>query len=388
MSEPARFFLNPRAAGFQPGASDEKRVPLDFHQRLPGYAPTPLLEVPELARMLGIGAVLVKNEASRLGLPAFKILGASWAVYRALEKHAGQSLEPWRTLDELRSRLATLRPLALATATDGNHGRAVAHMAKLLGLTARIFVPEGTAPARIEAIASEGAGVEIVRGTYDDAVARAAEEANARCMVISDTSWPGYEEVPRWVMEGYATIFAEIDHALISRASAPPDLVAIQFGVGALAAAVVRHYRGAERAEGPKILSVEPLHAACMLASMEAGEIVTVPGPHDSIMAGLNCGRPSLVAWPIVSQGIDAFIAVADERAREAMRALARAGIVAGETGAAALAGLLELLTGAESVRYRDALQVTATTRALILVTEGATDPHSYDRIVRSPGLP
>ncbi|MEP7249453.1 MAG: diaminopropionate ammonia-lyase [Spartobacteria bacterium] len=375
----ARFFHNQNAADYASGAEDSGDGPLRFHRRLPGYAPTPLVDAPELARLLGIGSVLVKNESSRLGLPAFKILGASWAVYRALEKFAGQSLEPWGTLDELRSRLTKLGPLTLATATDGNHGRAVAHMARLLGLEARIYVPRGTAQARIDGIASEGARVEIVRGTYDDAVARAAQDAGARCLVISDTSWPGYEEVPRWVMEGYSTILREIDEELAARGAAGPDLVAIQFGVGALAAAVVRH----DWAARPKILSVEPLHAACMLASMEAGEMVNVPGPHDSIMAGLNCGRPSMIAWPIVSRGIEAFIAIADERAREAMRALAGVGVVAGETGAAGLAGLLELLAGAESARYREALQVTEETRAMILVTEGATDPVGYAEIVR-----
>jgi diaminopropionate ammonia-lyase len=184
-------------------------------------------------------------------------------------------------------------------------------------------------------------------------------------------------------MEGYSTILAEIDDALTERDAKSLDLVAVQFGVGALAAAVVRHYHQTGRGRRTKILSVEPLSAACMLASMEAGEIVTVPGPHDSIMAGLNCGRPSIVAWPIVSTGIDAFIAIPDERACEAMRALARIGIVAGETGAAGLAGLLELLSGSESARQREALGVDERSRALIIVTEGATDPTSYQRIVR-----
>ncbi len=155
-------------------ADSAMRPPLKFHQRLPGYRPTPLIDVPELARLLGIGQVLVKNESSRLGLPAFKILGASWAVYRALEAAANRggnrswacrgcprNLEPWRTIDELAQRLAPLRPLTLATATDGNHGRAVAHMAALLGFAARIFVPAGTAQARIDGIAGEGATVEV-----------------------------------------------------------------------------------------------------------------------------------------------------------------------------------------------------------------------------------
>jgi len=378
----ARFFLNQPGGREQAGARPT-RAPIEFHRRLPGYEPTPLLDAPELARSLGIGQVLVKDESSRLGLPAFKILGASWAIYRALEKLFSHSLEPWRSTGELAARLAPLGPLTLVTATDGNHGRAVAHVAALFGFAARIYVPAGTAQARIDGIASEGADVEVVNGTYDDAVRRAAQDASEGCLVISDTSWPGYEEIPCSVMEGYSTITTEIDNALAQRGEKNPDLIAVQFGVGALAAAVVRHYGRTEGEPSPKILSVEPLAAACMLTSMEAGRIVTVPGPHDSIMAGLNCGRVSTVAWPIVSTGIDAFIAISDERAREAMRALARIGIVAGETGAAGLAGLIELLTGSESARQREALGVNQHSCALIIVTEGATDPGSYRRIVR-----
>ena len=381
-ADQVRFFPNPHPTSKAAPAGSHERRPLDFHRRLPGYAPTPLLDAPALARRLGIGQLLIKNESSRLGLPAFKILGASWAVYRALETRLDRALEPWETVPELAQRLAPIRPLTLSTATDGNHGRAVAHVAALFGFAAKIYVPAGTAQARIDGIASEGAQVEIVAGTYDDAVARAAEEAGERCLVISDTSWPGYEEVPHWVMEGYSTIMGEIDDELAKRGEKPPNLVAVQFGVGALAAAVVRHYAGTSPNERTKILSVEPLRAACMLASMEAGEVVTVPGPHDSIMAGLNCGRPSLIAWPIVSRGIDAFIAVPDERAREAMRLLAAAGIVAGETGGAGLAGLIELLTGRQSAQYRKVMEIDESTRALILVTEGATDPESYRQIV------
>jgi diaminopropionate ammonia-lyase len=373
----ARFLLNRAQRNFPALATSS--APIDFHRRLPGYAPTPLIDAPEIARLLGLGQVLVKNESNRLGLPAFKILGASWAVYRALEQRLGRSFQPWQNIAELLPKIAPLRPLTLVTATDGNHGRAVAHVAALFGLRARIFVPAGTAPARIDGIASEGAEVEIVDGTYDEAVARAAREAGDRSLVISDTSWPGYEQIPHWVMEAYSTIFREIDDELTRRGEEVPDLFPVQFGVGALAAAVVRYYPAAR----PKILSVEPLRAACALASIEAGAIVTVPGPHDSIMAGLNCGRVSLIAWPIVSRGIDAFLAISDERAREAMRVLAKIGIVAGETGAAGLAGLIELFHGDEFAPARAALSLGKKSRALFLVTEGATDPESHRRIVK-----
>jgi diaminopropionate ammonia-lyase len=359
----ARFLLNRRREAGARIESPATRAPLAFHQRLPGYTPTPLIDAPEIAEILGVGQLLLKNESSRLGLPAFKILGASWAVHRALENLAPSA-----------------RPRTLVTATDGNHGRAVARVAAMFGLGARIYLPRGTAQARIDGIASEGAEVVIVDGTYDEAVERAAREADADCLVVSDTSWPGYEEIPRWVAEGYSTIMWEIDDELARRGWRQPDLIAVQFGVGALAVAVVRHYEGSPA----KIVSVEPLRAACALAAIKAGAVVSIPGPHDSIMAGLNCGRVSLVAWPVISRGIAAFIAIGDDRAREAMRALARIGVVAGETGASGVAGLLELLTGPQSAEYRQALEITEQTRVLAFITEGATDPESYESIVQA----
>jgi len=253
----ARFFLN-RSTRSVEQALPPACAPLSFHRRFPGYEPTPLIDVPELADRLGIKRVLVKDESCRLDLPAFKILGASWAVYRALEARAKPSdiFETWSTLEELAKKLAPLKPLTLATATDGNHGRAVARVAALFGFGARIFVPAGTAQARIDAIAGEGALVEVVNGTYEDAVARAAGQANDRCLVISDTSWPGYEKIPHWITEGYSTILWEIEDELVRRGEQSPDIFAVQFGVGALAAAVARHYQNAPPNERPKILSV------------------------------------------------------------------------------------------------------------------------------------
>ena len=353
------------------------RAALEYHRRLPGYERSPLLEAPSLAAELGLGRLWVKDESSRLDLPSFKILGASWGVYRALDQHLG-GLGEWATFDELAAQLESHLPLALAAATDGNHGRAVARMAKLLGLSARIFVPAGTAAARIEGIESEGASCEVVDGSYDDAVERSAKEAGDRCLVISDTSWPGYEDVPRWVIEGYSTIFWEIEDQLSERGESAPDLVVIQIGVGALAAAAVRHFRRTE-VRSLRMVGVEPEVSACVLASMEAGKLVTIPGPHDSIMAGLNCGTPSVVAWPLVSHGFDAYVAVADERARQGMQALAREDVVSGETGAVGVACLLELLDDRDA---RGRLGIDESTTALVLSTEGPTDPVAYEAIV------
>lgn len=370
-----RIIANPLVREM-PAVKPPGRGPMSFHARLPGYARTPLIDAPELARLVGVERVWVKDESSRLGLPSFKVLGASWAVYRALDRHVG-GLPEWRGLDDLMNRLTPYRPLALAAATDGNHGRAVARIAKLLRLDARIFVPLGTAAARIEAIEGEGAACEVVDGTYDDAVARSAGEASANCLVISDTSWPGYEDVPRWVIDGYSSIFFEIDDELAERKQMGPDLVIVQLGVGALGAAAARHFRRPEATPSPFLVGVEPTGAACVLASVEAGEIVTVPGPHSSIMAGLNCGTPSLVAWPLVSGGFDAFVAISDDSARAAMRVLAAAGIVAGETGAAGLGGAIELLRDGGGVLGGRQFE-----RVLLMCTEGATDPDAYARIV------
>lgn len=302
------------------------RVPaapaLEFHRSLPGYAPTPLVEAPHAAAALGVERVLVKDESGRLGLPSFKILGASWAAHRAL---AGQH--------------------TLTCATDGNHGRAVARVAHLLGLGAIVFVPADMVAARRGAIAGEGADVRVVDGTYDEAVEAAAALAGPDVLVVQDT---GAGDVPAWVIDGYGTIGAEID--------AEPDLVAVQIGVGSFAAAMVRRFAGT------RIVGVEPASAACALASIEAGAPAEVPGPHDSVMAGLNCGNVAPAAWPAFSRGIEAFAAIDDARAHEAVRLLAADGITAGESGAAGLAGLLA---------FREQLGLPPS--VLVVNTEGAT---------------
>lgn len=371
---PTRVLLNPTTPGPVVRPSGD---PLAFHRRLPGYAPTPLLDAPGIAAALGVGEVWVKDESARLGLPSYKILGASWAVYRTVRETLGVDPGDWETVGELAQALAPLTPLTLVAATDGNHGRAVARMARLLGLDGHVLVPAGTVRARSDAIEGEGARVDVVEGTYDEAVARSAELADDRHLVISDTAWDGYADVPRWVIEGYSTVFREVDDALAERGAGHPDVVAVQIGVGALAAATVTHYAGRAR-----IVGVEPDTAACVLAAVGAGRVVEVPGPHRSIMAGLNCGLASPVALPVVQAGIDVFVTVGDDDARAAMRALAQEGVVSGESGAAGAAGLAAALGGPHGPSLRDALGLDAATRVLLLSTEGATDPAAYEAVV------
>jgi diaminopropionate ammonia-lyase len=369
---PAEILRNPGRGPLPAHSAAGGRSPRDFHRRLPGYAPTPLVDATSLAADLGLGRLWVKDEAWRLGLPAFKMLGASWASYRLLVSRLGT--EPaWASVDELAAAVAALGPLTLVAATDGNHGRAVARTARLLGLGAHILVPAGTAEARIDAIASEGARVDVVDGTYDDAIAASAALASDDHLVVSDTSWPGYAEVPRWVIDGYATIFAEVDEQLAARDARAPDVVVAQMGVGALAAATVGHVRAAP-GEGPAVVVVEPLTAACGLRSAEAGQVVEVPGPHRSIMAGLNCGTVSELAWPTVVAGTDWFVAVSDPAAEQAMRDLATVGVTAGETGGSGLAGLRELVASGRT-------DIGPDSTVLVLNTEGPTDPAAYERI-------
>ena len=376
--------LNDAAVDRVPGAV-RRADALDVHRRLPGYVPSPLLTCPQIAQRLGVGEVWVKDESWRLGLPSFKMLGASYAIYRALIDRLGRE-SLWRNIDELRVELAELGQLHFAAATDGNHGRAVARMARLLGYGASIYVPEGMTRARIQAIESEGATVTVVAGDYDEAVRRSAQDESSRCLVISDTSWPGYEQVPTRVFEGYSTIFGEVSGQLAEAGTGEPSVVMIPIGVGALAAATVSYYK-AEDGAGPvpKLIGVEPTTANCMMASIRAGHLVTVPGPHTSIMVGLNCGTASRVAWPLVSRGLDAIVAVDDGWARQAMRELAHVDVVAGETGAASLAALAALMESDQPTPVQKALGLDEKARVLVLCTEGATDPQAWSQIVGKP---
>jgi diaminopropionate ammonia-lyase len=351
--------------------------PRDLHRTMPDYEVTPLRALDSVATRLGLGGVWVKDESWRLGLPSFKILGGSWAVYRLVLDRAGLA-SSGGGIDELRAAREKVGRLTLVTATDGNHGRGVARTAKVLDFDAVVYVPEGTAQARIDGIASEGATVHVHPGNYDAAVDRAAEDAAANGWeLVADVARVDGDPVPTWVMDGYDTIFDEADEQL----PAAPTAVFVQAGVGALTGAALGHYlrRSQDGAPLPRFATVEPTTAACLLASAEAGGLRSIDASHDSIMAGLNCGTPSSVAWPVIAATVSVYLAVADTRTEEAMRLLAAQGIVAGESGAAGLAGLLE---AREDPAARAALRLDEEARVLLLNTEGATDPAAYEEIV------
>jgi diaminopropionate ammonia-lyase len=322
--------------------------------------------VPAIAAELGVGRVFVKDESARMGLAAFKVLGASWAVHQVL------------------SRRDAAGPVTLVAATDGNHGRALAWMARLLGQRAHVFVPTGVHSTAIAAIAAEGAQVTEITGTYDDAVrlaAKAAREPDAE--LVQDAGWPGYEEVPGWIVDGYSTLFAEVDEQLAAAGAtgpagttaaagtASPALVAIPAGVGSLAQAAITHYRSRPVSGLTSLLTVEPGSAAGILASLVRGELGTV-ATGETIMSGLNCGTPSRLAWPYLRDGLDAAVAVANSEAAAAARDLASYGIPAGPCGGAALAGVRAALTGEGARARRAALALDADATVVLLSTEGS----------------
>jgi diaminopropionate ammonia-lyase len=320
----------------------------------PGYAFTPLRDLAAVARQADLAAIRLKDEAGRYAV------GSGVAVERA-------------------RRGDTAGPIVVTCATDGNHGRAVAWGAQRFRCGCVIFVHETVSPGRVDAIAQYGAEVRRVPGTYDDAVREASRQAEANgWFVVSDTSWDGYTDVPRLVMQGYRLM---ADEAADQWDGAPPTHVFIQGGVGGVAAAVSVHIR-ARLQPTPALIVVEPDRAACLLASAELGELTTIPGNLDTLMAGLACGEPSRIAWEELDQGASAFMAVPDEAAVACMRLLADEGIVGGESGVAGLAGCL--LAAADRAA-RETLGLDSTSRVLVFNTEGATDPALYQQLVGRP---
>lgn len=343
------------------------KAPVDaraFHRGIPGYAATRLVSVPSIAEELGVAHVLVKEESLRIGLPAFKILGASYAIARALSARLGS--DEALPLDELRERL----DVEIIAATDGNHGRAVAHVARLVGVPSRIYVPSGITEAAKQAIVSEGAELIVMEEPYDDVVKFAAAAASVHgssALLVQDSSWPGYVTVPGWIVDGYSTLFIEVDEQLAALGLPPATLVTAPTGVGALAEAALDHYRRGEHR--PTVLVVEPDTAACVMESLHAGQTVEVT-TENSIMKGLNCGVVSPGAWPTLRDGTDAAVLVTDRQSAEAVRDLQSLGIDSGPCGASSLAAVRVVCANTE---WRAEAGIDADSVLVLLSTESLT---------------
>ncbi len=354
-----------------------------FLRRRSNHKPTLLHHLKEMAIELGLDSILVKDESTRLGLGSFKALGGSYAVIRLVLEEASRQFG--RTVDIGELHAPAVRQIAalmtFGCATDGNHGRSVAAGAQLVGAKAAIFVHSGVSDERVAAIARFGATIVHVDGTYDDSVAEAERVcAKSGWIVVSDTSWPGYERIPSLVMQGYTAMLNEARRDM----DAPPTHIFIQAGVGGLAAAVAGYFGVVYGANRPTFVVVEPDRAACLFESAKAGRPVKIDQGEATIMAMLECYEPSLVAWRILNRSADAFMTIREEDAAETMRRLAfptngDPAIVAGESGCAGLAGLCVAMNDAN---IRNALKLDGNSRVLVINTEGATDEARYEAIV------
>ncbi len=337
-----------------------------FYGRHPELQPTPLRSLPRFAQALGVGELHIKDESSRFGLNAFKSLGVRY------------------TVDRLQREARLPRTATLVCASAGNHGRAVARVAHDLRLSARVYMSSASSDAPRRAIASEGAEVAIVNGSYEDAVHVMAADATAHgWTIISDTSWTGYDEIPSLIMLGYTRIITEVRTQL----GKAPDAVFVQGGVGGLVCGVAAglvHEWGEAR---PRLIACEPSNAACLLASARAGSVTTIDGPLNTIMSGLRCAAPSPVAWGIIAQLADAFVAIDDAQTIAAMRMLARPiatdpAIESGPSGACGFASLVRVMRDVTLRPVRTSVGLGPTSRVVVINTEGATDPELYDRLL------
>ncbi|MFK0333749.1 diaminopropionate ammonia-lyase [Rhizobium sp. NPDC090275] len=348
-----------------------------------GHRATPLVSLSHLAQKLGVASIHIKDEGHRLGLGSFKALGGSYAVIRLVLEEASREFGREVDITELHSSevKAVARKLTVSCATDGNHGRSVAQGAQLVGANCAIFVHSGVSAERIAAIARFGAEIIRVEGNYDDSVAEASRVAAERgWQTVSDTSWPGYERIPGFVMQGYTALLREAVRQIPER----PTHVFVQSGVGGIAAAVAGYFTLLYGDDRPFFTVVDPSRAACLVESARAGKPVKIEHGEPTVMAMLECYEPSLVAWRILSRSADAFMTVEEQEAVDAMRRLANpeAGdpaVVSGESGGVGLAALVRVSSDDDARRK---LRIGKDSRILLINTEGATDPALYEELV------
>lgn len=362
-----------------------------FHQSFPQYQPTPLRSLNCLAQRLGVAGVYVKDESYRFGLNAFKVLGGSYAIARYLAKRLGADISelPYSTLISPAVK-KQLGDITFATTTDGNHGRGVAWTARQLQQKAIVYMPKGSSIQRLENIQAEGAEACITELNYDDAVRMTDEHAKKHgWIVVQDTVWEGYEEIPTWIMQGYGTMAAEAVEQLRTMGIERPSHVMLQAGVGSLAGAVQGYLKEVYGEQSPAVAIVESDQAACLYKSAlaEDGKPYNVGGHMDTIMAGLACGEPNLIAWDVLRDYSSLFFACPDWVAARGMRILgnpagADSRIVSGESGAVTMGLLSMLLSDGRWEEAKAAFGLNADSTILLFSTEGDTDPEKYRSIV------
>lgn len=378
----------------------EQRCPVDrfgpetvervraFHRSFPEYAPTPLAELKGLAERLGVASIHVKDESYRFGLNAFKVLGGSYAIGRSIARQMGVDIGqlPYERMAGPEVRQA-LGDVTFVTATDGNHGRGIAWTANRLGQRSVVYMPKGSAQERLDNIRALGSDASITELNYDDAVRLARKGAEEQgWILVQDTAWEGYEDIPGWIMEGYTTM---ADEAVEQLAGERPTHVFLQAGVGAMAGALTGYFAAHYGKDCPVITIVEPDKADCIFRTAKAndGTLHFVEGDMDTIMAGLACGEPCTIAWEVLRDHADHFISMPDEVAARGMRVLGNPmpgdpRVISGESGAATLGFVVEVLSCEELRPLREVLGLDGNSRILCFSTEGDTDRENYRRIV------
>lgn len=372
------------SASFTPKATQNV---ISFHASMPGYKPTPLCSLQNTANKFGVKGIFIKDESKRFDLNAFKILGGSYAIASILAQYCKESPDNI-DFETLKSKVlqTDARELTFITATDGNHGRGVARSASLFGCKSIVYMPKGSVAERVSNIQKAGAQVVVTDLNYDDTVRLAAHRAKQENLIlVQDTSFPEYEQIPLLIMQGYCTMAAEAYKQLPMK----PTHIFLQAGVGSMAAAVAAYLHSVYQKDSPTFIITEPHSADCFYqtAAHVDGNIHPASGDLNTIMAGLACGEPCELAWELLTGLADAFVTIPDSAAAEGMRLLARPfgsdqPIVAGESGASAFGCATEILRREDFRPFREALSITEDSVLLFFNTEGATDTDNYNAIV------
>lgn len=364
----------------------------EFHKSFPQYNVTPLRKLSALAKYLGVKNIYCKDESYRFGLNAFKVLGGSYAMGRYIAQELGRDISelPYNVLssDKLREEFGQA---TFFTATDGNHGRGVAWAANRLGQKAVVRMPKGTTKTRFDNIAKEGATVTIEECNYDDCVRMAAAEAakTEHGIIVQDTAWDGYEEIPAWIMQGYGTLVREADEQLKTDGIERPTHVFVQAGVGSLAGAVVGYFAHKYKDNPPVMAVCEASAADCLYrsAAEKTGNLVNVTGDLETIMAGLACGEGNTIGWDILKNHVTVFASCPDWMSAKATRIYANPldddpHIVSGESGSVPLGFAFTALHDTDAKDLKEALKLDENSTILVISTEGDTDPVRYREIV------
>ena len=362
-----------------------------FHRSFPQYSVTPLAALDRLAGELGVGGIYIKDESHRFGLNSFKALGATFALASFIAETVGRPV--WEldyqtmTSPDVRRELGDFTFFAT---TDGNHGRAVAWAAAQIGQKSVIYMPKGCPQVRLENIRREGAQAHITEENYDDTIRFTADLAakTPRGVIVQDTAWEGYEDIPGWIMQGYSVMALEACEQLRESGVKPTHML-VQAGVGAFAGSAQGLAANFYGEECPVTFVVEPHVADCHYRSALKGDgsIVNVGGDMDTIMAGLACGEPNPISWDILKNKCSYFATIGDNSAARGMRVLGAPlrgdpRVISGESGASAMGFLMELLTRDDLADLRSQAGIRKDSHILLFSTEGDTDPGNYRRVV------